>query len=123
MLIRQPQTVTAELVTRLADEVAIRKGLASAPCMRLERMVEGLAAQVLYVGPYAGEGPTIAELHDFIREQGFSFDGPAQRHHEIYLSDPRRTAPEKLRTIIRQPCLRPASRTSGPAARAPFDTR
>jgi len=58
---------------------------------------------VLHVGPYATEAPTISRLHDFIREQGFTFDGLRHKHHEIYLGDPRRSAPEKLRTIIRQP--------------------
>jgi len=49
------------------------------------------------------EGPTIERLHEFIRESGYTFDGQREKHHELYLGDPRRTAPEKLRTIIRQP--------------------
>jgi hypothetical protein len=56
---------------------------------------------VLHVGPYSDEGPAIAALHAFIAEQGFKLGG---RHHEIYLSDARRTAPARLRTILRQPC-------------------
>ncbi|MCK4347469.1 MAG: GyrI-like domain-containing protein, partial [Thermoplasmatales archaeon] len=48
-------------------------------------------------------GPTIKKLHSFIKEKGYEFDGLVQKHHEIYLSDPRRTAPEKMKTIIRQP--------------------
>jgi hypothetical protein len=103
MLIRQPDSVTRELVGRFADEVAIRKGLASARRLRLERFTEGPAAQMLHVGPYSAEGPTIARLHAFLHEQGLAFDGHVQRHHEIYLGDPRRAAPDKLRTIIRQP--------------------
>jgi hypothetical protein len=102
-MIRQPDSVTRDLVERFADEAAIRKGLASARELRLERFTEGRAAQVLHVGPYAAEGPTIARLHEFIHEHGFTFDGHVHRHHEIYLGDPRRAAPEKLRTIIRQP--------------------
>ncbi len=54
----------------------------------------------MYFGPYADEGPTIARLHEFIEENGGELTG---KHHEIYLSDPRRTAPEKLKTVIRQP--------------------
>jgi hypothetical protein len=54
-------------------------------------------------GPYSDEGPTIERLHEFIRESGYTFDGQREKHHELYLGDPRRTAPEKLRTIIRQP--------------------
>jgi hypothetical protein len=64
---------------------------------------EGHAAQVLHVGPYTEEAPTIAGLHAFIDAQGGRYDGLVQKHHEIYLSDMRRTAPEKLKTIIRQP--------------------
>jgi hypothetical protein len=68
--------------------------------IRLERLREGLAAQILHVGPFANEPATIARLHDFIETRGLRMAG---RHHELYLSDARRTAPERLRTIIRQP--------------------
>jgi hypothetical protein len=100
MMIRQPDVVTAELVARLADEVAAAKSRSEARELRLVTFEEGPAAQVLHIGPYAAEAPTIARLHEFIRENGFSLDG---KHHEIYLGDPRRAAPERLRTIIRQP--------------------
>jgi effector-binding domain-containing protein len=53
--------------------------------LRLIIFEEGAAAQVLHVGPYATEAPTIARLHEFIREQGFTFDGHRHKHHEIYL--------------------------------------
>jgi hypothetical protein len=100
MMIRQPDVVSDELVARLADEVAERKSIPAAREVRLVRFEEGGAAQVLHVGPYSAEGPTIARLHEFIRQQGFTLEG---KHHEIYLGDPRRAAPEKLRTIVRQP--------------------
>jgi hypothetical protein len=58
---------------------------------------------VLHIGPYDTEAPAIWGLHEFIRQQGFAFDGHGHKHHEIYFGDPRRSAPEKLRTIIRQP--------------------
>jgi hypothetical protein len=103
VMIRQPGSVTTEMVAHLADKVAAEKSLAAASRVRLETFEEGLSAQVLYVGPYAGEGSTIARLHAFIHEHGYSFDGHVDKHHEIYLNDPRRTAPERLRTIIRQP--------------------
>jgi hypothetical protein len=73
--------------------------------VRLERFEEGPAAQIMHIGPYAAEGPTIQRLHAFIAEQGYERRG---KHHEIYLGDPRRSAPEKLRTIVRQPIARPA---------------
>ncbi|HEX7189861.1 MAG TPA: GyrI-like domain-containing protein [Actinomycetes bacterium] len=71
--------------------------------LKLVSLEEGAAAQVLHVGPYAAEAPTIARLHDFLQVRGFTYDGRLHKHHEIYLSDPRRAAPDKLRTIIRQP--------------------
>ena len=104
-MVRQPDSVTAELVERLAAEVAAKKKLAAADQLRLDTFTEGLAAQVLHVGPYDAEGPTITRLHDFIAAQGLTFDGHMHKHHEIYLGDPRRAAPERLKTIIRQPCL------------------
>jgi hypothetical protein len=67
---------------------------------RFEIVREGKAAQVMHIGPYSAEAPTITMLHEFFRGRGYAFNGP---HHEIYLGDPRRTAPVKLRTIIRQP--------------------
>ena len=103
MMIRQPEVVTTDLVTGLAPEIAVAKALPAARGLRLVTYEEGSAAQVLHVGPYAAEAPTIARLHDFIRQQGFHFDGHRHKHHEIYLGDPRRAAPDKLRTIIRQP--------------------
>ncbi len=66
----------------------------------LEDFHEGLSAQVMHMGPYSDEGPTIRSLHDFIEGHGYRMRG---LHHEIYLSDPRRTAPERIKTIIRQP--------------------
>ena len=103
MMIRQPVPVTGDLVERLADEVAAAKSMPAARELRLVTFDEGSAAQVLHVGPYADEGPTIERLHAFIREQGYSFEHPGLRHHEIYLGDPPRSALEELRTIIRQP--------------------
>ena len=77
-----------------------KKHAAAAARVRLERFAEGLCAQVLHHGPYSAEGPTVLRLHRFIAEHGYALTG---KHHEIYLGDPRRTAPEKLRTIVRQP--------------------
>ena len=68
--------------------------------MRLESFHEGPSAQIMHVGPYSEEGPTIQKIHRFIEEQGRERRG---KHHEIYLRDPRRTAPERLKTVIRQP--------------------
>lgn len=99
-MIRQPLEVTAAKVEQAAAEVAAKKHLPAARALRLERFAEGPCAQVLHVGPYAAEGPTIQRLHAFIHEQGYILRG---KHHEIYLGDPRRAAPDRLKTIIRQP--------------------
>jgi hypothetical protein len=91
--IEQPEEATPELVERMTT----KKGI-DVP-IRLERLPEGRAAQILHVGPFAEEPATIDRLHDFIGSRGLRSIG---RHHEIYLSDPRKTGPERLRTIIRQ---------------------
>jgi len=104
-MIAQPEVVTPEHFEEARAEVRARTSLPALDRVRLERYHEGLSAQILHVGPYAAEGPTIARLHGFIQEHGYELNG---RHHEIYLSDPRRTAPEKLRTVLRQPIRRPA---------------
>lgn len=108
MMIMQPDEVTPALFERACDQVRHKRPSPALARMRLQRFHEGLAAQVMYVGPYAMEGPTIVRLHAFIHDLGFTFDGREQKHHEIYLSDPRRAAPEKMRTVIRQPITRPA---------------
>jgi hypothetical protein len=102
MMICQPEAVTPEWFAHVREEVGRKKRLPALAHVRLDRLDEGLSAQVLHVGPFSAEGPTIALLHDFIVAQGYGFAG---RHHEIYLSDPRRAAPEKWKTIIRQPVV------------------
>lgn len=82
-------------------ERAFNKGITAANKIELRSFAEGLSFQMLFIGPYADEAPVLAELHDLIMpSEGYTFNGA---HHEIYLSDPRRTAPEKLKTILRQP--------------------
>ena len=103
LMIMQPDLVTPEVFNAAKAAASARKSLDSISSVRLERFAEGFACQVLYVGPYAAEGPTIQRLHAFIAERGFTRTG---KHHEIYLSDPRRAAPERLKTIVRQPLSR-----------------
>ena len=100
MMIAVPDEVTATEVAAAAEAAARRRSLPAAGHTRLERFAEGLAAQIMHVGPYAEEAPTIATLHAFVEEQGYELRG---RHHEIYLGDPRRTAPERLKTVVRHP--------------------
>lgn len=100
LMIMQPDCVSEEVFAAALATGAKKKPLAALSRLRLERFTEGLAAQVLHVGPYSAEAPTIRALHAFIAEQGRELRG---RHHEIYLSDPRRAAPERMKTVIRQP--------------------
>jgi hypothetical protein len=100
MMIMQPEPVTRELFDKVSGDMARKKDLPALNRMRLETYQEGLSVQILYYGPYADEGPTIARMHAFIAEEGYVTNG---KHHEIYLGDVRKTAPEKLKTVIRQP--------------------
>ncbi len=87
-----------------AVEVSRAKGVAGLDRLRFDVLDEGLCVQTLHVGPYDAEAPMLAQMHDVeIPGQGLTMTG---RHHEIYLSDARRTAPDKLRTILRQPVVR-----------------
>jgi hypothetical protein len=100
MMIMQPDEVTQEIVAAAQQELARKKDPPALSKLRYERFHEGLSVQIMYIGAYADEGPTIARMHDFIKESGYDFNG---KHHEIYLGDPRRTKPERLKTVIRQP--------------------
>jgi hypothetical protein len=100
MMILQPEFVTPELFAEARLEALKKKPLPALSKIRLEMFHEGLSAQIMHVGPYADEGPTITRLHNYINENGYKLSG---KHHEIYLNDPTRTAPNKLLTIVRQP--------------------
>lgn len=100
LMIPMPDVITPALLRQASAELKRKKDPDFLDQARLEVYREGLAAQVMHLGPYSAEPPTISRLHAFFQEKGYTFNGP---HHEIYLSDPKRTAPEKMRTIIRQP--------------------
>ncbi len=100
LLIMQPDFITAAQVDAAKVEAAKKKDLPALSQLRFAAYHEGLSAQIMHLGPFAAEGPTIATLHTFISNQGYQLRG---KHHEIYLNDLRRTAPEKLKTVIRQP--------------------
>jgi hypothetical protein len=101
LMIMQPDWVSAELFEKGRQEAKRKKGLPELDDVRLETYDEGLSVQIMHVGPYDAEGPTLNRMHhEFIPQQGFATAG---KHHEIYLSDPRRAAPEKLKTVLRQP--------------------
>lgn len=101
-MIAQPAEVDSALVEKVVADAAARKTLPALRWLRFTRWREGLCAQVMHVGPYADEPATVAVLDAFIAEQGYA---PTGRHHEVYLGDPRRCAPERLRTILRRPVV------------------
>jgi hypothetical protein len=101
MMIMTPEWISNENFTNAAEQVRKAKDPAGLDSIRLEKYHEGLAIQILHIGSYDDEGPILAKMHqEFIPENGLSMHG---KHHEIYLSDPRRVAAEKLKTILRQP--------------------
>jgi hypothetical protein len=103
VMIRQPEWVNAEHIKDAILEIR-KKKKDQAPQLlseaRFTHFHEGLCAQIMHIGPFEAEGPTIQRLHRFIRESGYTL---RDKHHEIYMSDPRKTAQEKLKTVIRQP--------------------
>ena len=104
MMIMQPEWVSEEMVAEAIKQVARSKNPPALSLLRTERYHEGLSVQIMHIGPYDEEGPTLARMHaEFIPQNGLEENG---KHHEIYLSDPRRVAPEKLRTVLRQPVKR-----------------
>ena len=101
MMIMPPDWTTQEMFSAAVDEVQAKKAPAALDKLRLERYDEGLSVQIMHIGSYDDEAPTIAALHnEFIPANGLVETG---HHHEIYLSDPRKVAPEKLKTVLRQP--------------------
>lgn len=100
-MIMQPEVVTKERFNEALALIRKRKSPKSLNKVRFEPYEEGRSAQIMYVGPYSDEGPTILKLHEFLKEEGGKLDDN-RHHHEIYLNDPRRTVPSKQKTIIRQ---------------------
>lgn len=100
MMIMLPPPVDRKLYLRGHERACEKKCLVAAEMMRFEEYAEGLSAQIMHVGPYDEEQPTIERLHAFIADRGHERRG---KHHEIYLSDPRRARPKKLKTVLRQP--------------------
>jgi len=99
LMIMQPDLVTKQMVKAAIEQVKAKKNPVSLPLVRFESFKEGKAAQIMHIGPFSEEGPTVEKVHDFIDENGSKRRG---KHHEIYLSDIRRAAPDKWRTVIRQ---------------------
>ena len=101
-MIMQPEYITEALVNEAVEQVTKKKGIAAAAQLRFEQFHEGRSAQILHIGAFSAERPNIERIHAEIEAQGCHRSG---KHHEIYLSDFRKTAPDKLKTIIRQPMI------------------
>ncbi len=100
MMISQPVWITPEMIDT-ATKKTQGKDLPALDRVRFARYTEGASVQILHIGSYDCEAPVLARLHDeYLPKHGLTYTG---QHHEVYLSDPRRTAPAKLRTILRQP--------------------
>jgi hypothetical protein len=99
-MIMQPDFVDKKVFEMAFEQVKIKKNLLMLSKIRFQSFSEGLSVQIMHIGPYSAEIPTIEKLHKFVKESGHNLRG---KHHEIYLSDPRKTAPERIKTIIRQP--------------------
>lgn len=103
-LLMQPSVVTQDMLEQAKVEIVRKKkDVPALPKVRLETWEEGLCVQTMHIGPYAGERATAAMMYDWMRMNGYE---PRGRHHEIYLSDPGRTAPSRLKTILRMPVQR-----------------
>lgn len=100
LMIRQPEHVGPGMIAEARKTLTARKKGEALTDVRFETCVEGPAVQTLHIGAYCNVAPTIEKMHVFIAKNGWTLRG---KHHEIYLNDPRRTAPEKLKTILRQP--------------------
>jgi len=100
LMIMQPDFITEDRVADALSQVKEKKDPVSLPLVRFESFSEGKTAQIMHIGPFDEEGPTVDKLHNFIFQSGSQLRG---KHHEIYLSDIRRANPKNWKTVIRQP--------------------
>lgn len=100
LMIMQPEFITHELFDVALQQVQKKKNLDALSKLRIKTFTEGKAAQILHIGSFSDEGPAIEKIHSYIQNNGYKASG---KHHEIYLSDIAKTAPDKLKTVLRQP--------------------
>ncbi len=104
MMIRQPDFVTTEILEAAKSSLSKKKPQLDVSLAKLEKITEGLCVQMMHVGSYDDEPASVMKLDDYAIQNGYLLDfRNGRRHHEIYLSDPRKTASEKLKTILRHP--------------------
>lgn len=102
LLIMQPDHITQEMFAEALAQAAKKRPNPALARLRLESFREGLCVQTMHLGPYAAEPATVEKMAAWAAENGYQFTG---KHHEIYMGDPRRTQPEKLKTVLRHPVL------------------
>ena len=100
LMIMQPEFITQSMVEAALSEVKKKKKPDSLELLKFQKYHEGLCAQIMHIGPFSEEGPTVEKVHNYLQDSGYSRSG---KHHEIYLSDIRRANPENWKTVIRQP--------------------
>lgn len=100
LMIMQPDFITTDIINKGIEELRRKKDPAALSKIRFESYEEGKSAQIMHIGPFSEEGPTVEKVHHFIKENGSESRG---KHHEIYLSDIRKADPSKWKTVIRQP--------------------
>lgn len=100
LLIRMPDFVAAKSFEQAKKDVIKKKGIEKIDEILFEKIAEGKCVQIMHIGPYSTEPETINQMKGFMNENGLVENG---LHHEIYLSDPRKTTPDKMKTILRQP--------------------
>jgi hypothetical protein len=106
-MIRLPEFVSPEVLDWARAEVARKRKDVDTSRARLETWTEGLCVQIMHIGPYDTEPESVARMHAWAESQGYVVDlSDERRHHEIYLGDPRRSAPDKLKTVVRHPIRR-----------------
>jgi hypothetical protein len=100
LMIMQPEHITPQMFRGALEQLNKKKPSPALAKLRLADFHEGLCMQIMHIGPYSGEPATIAKMHAFAHDNGYRLRG---KHHEIYMGDPRRASPERLKTILRQP--------------------
>jgi hypothetical protein len=101
MMIMQPEFIERETIDAAIEQVRVKKNPPALSKLRFDTLSEGKCAQIMHIGPFSEEGPTVARVHDYIDSRSERHD----KHHEIYLSDIRKADPSKWKTVIRQPML------------------
>jgi hypothetical protein len=104
-MMMQPDHISEAMFQEGLEQLRKKKPNPALDRLRFETFHERLSVQIMHIGPYSEEPATVAKMDAFAKENGYAFRG---RHHEIYIGNPRRAAPEKLKTVLRHPVERVA---------------